>query len=177
MEKLVVINGSHHKQGTTTKCLEAIAEKLSEKYNLESEFFWLKDNIRSCVSCGPANCIAWCRFQDQFQEIAKAIQAAPMVLIGSPVYLDLPTSKTVAFLSRLNSLAEPTNREFFRGKKVYLHANGYCSGTKAVINAMRGAVEMLGFDCDGRSSTEYVEIWKDRKIRGGMKREDSCYLK
>jgi multimeric flavodoxin WrbA len=174
--KLIVINGSYRKNGTTTKCLTAVSEKLAEKYNLEISYFFLENNIRACINCGPGNCIKNCRFKDQFQKITKEIEEAPRVLIGTPVYLDFPTPKTLAFLSRLNSLAEPTESEFFQEKCIHLHANGYCSGTKAAIRVMMTACEMLGFTIEGRSTTEFVEIWPDGKIRGGMTRGDACFI-
>lgn len=176
-EKLVVVNGSYHKNGLTTKCLTARRAALMKELGIAEEdakYFFLDDNIRSCVDCGTGRCVKGCRYRDQFQEIAAAIEEATAVLIGSPVYLDTPTAKVLAFLHRLNCYAEPTKREFFRGKKVYLHANGYCSGTKAVIRAMMGACEMLGFTIPGRSTSEYIILWKDKKIRGGS--DGGCWV-
>jgi multimeric flavodoxin WrbA len=165
MSKLVVLNGSYHRAGVTARCLNAVAKKIP--FDFRKNIF-IANDLMSCVGCGPGKCIPGCNFKDQFQEIAGQIQTADYVLIGSPVYLDMPTAKLVALLTRLNCYAESTNREFFRGKRVHIHANGYCSGTKAVIRTIMGACEMLGFTVDGRSTTEYVELWKDKKIRGGM---------
>ena len=38
-----------------------------------------------------------------------------------------------------------------------------------------GACEMLGFTIEGRSTREYVVLWKDKKLRGGMTRNDTFY--
>lgn len=176
MKRLLVINGSYRKEGVTTKCLEAIYNKLAKKHDLTIEYVFLDNTISACISCGVGNCQIGCRISDQFQEIAKAIERAERVLIGSPVYLDFPTPKLLSLLSRLNCYAEATNREFFRDKRIHIHANGYCSGTKAVIGTLMNACEMLGFTIEGRSTTEYVEIWKDKKIRGGMDPSDACFL-
>jgi len=170
-EKLVVINGSYHENGLTAKCLMARGSALIKELGIDQnglEYVFLDDDIRACVDCGPGKCIKGCQYKDQFQEIAAALENATAILIGSPVYLDMPTAKVTAFLSRLNCYAESTKREFFRDKKVYLHANGYCSGTKKVIDAMMGACEMLGLTIPGRSTTEYIILWKDKKIRGGF---------
>jgi|GEM_PF-2939595 multimeric flavodoxin WrbA len=173
MGTLVVLNGSHRRHGVTTRCLQVVAERLARQRGLEIVSIFISNNMHSCVNCYPQPCVEGCRFTypkepDNFAEIVAAIRDADCVLIGTPVYLDMPTNKVVALLSRLNCMAEPTKREFFRGKKVFLHANALVSGTKAVIGSMRGACEMLGFDVEGRSSTEYIERWSDRKIRGGM---------
>jgi len=179
MGTLVVINGSYHRNGVTTKCLSKVSEKICDKFELTPINFFLDDYIRACVGCKSSDkidCEMWCRFHDQFQDIAHAIEKADRILIGTPVYLDFPTPKLLAFMSRLNCMAENTNREFFRGKCVHIHANGYVSGTKAAIRVLISACEMLGFNVEGRCTTEYIEKWSDTKIRGGMTQEDACFL-
>jgi multimeric flavodoxin WrbA len=177
MKKLVVLNGSYHPDGLTSKCLREVAKKISKEHGIRKVvYIFIDDNIRSCVGCEPGTCVLGCRFQDQFQEIAQEVSDANRVLIGSPVYLDMPTAKIVALLTRFNCYVESTNREFFKGKHVHIHANGYCSGTKAVIQTIMGACEMLGFTIDGRSTTEYLILWADKKIRGGMIPGEGCWL-
>lgn len=98
------------------------------------------------------------------------------VLLGSPVYLDMPTPQTAAFLTRLNCMAENTDRTFFEGKNIHLLSTAYCSGTKTCIHTMMGACEMLGFTVPGRSTREYICKWDDKKIRGGMHRDDVIWF-
>ncbi len=174
MKKIVVINGSYRPNGFTAKCLKAEAERLSREHDLEIKYFFLDDNIPACRNCSP--CHKGCQFIDQFQKITKEIEGAERVLFGSPVYLDFPSPKLLAFLSRLTSLAESTQREFFRDKKAHFLATAYCSGTKTVIHCLMGACEMLGFTIEGRCSKEYIQLWRDKKIRGGMKSEDAAFL-
>jgi multimeric flavodoxin WrbA len=181
MKKLVTINGSYRKYKNTYKCLKQEEAHLMRVLKDEThdgkattKYFYLDDNIYSCHQC--KKCVPGCRFKDQFQDIVEAIGNAEHVLIGSPVYLDFPSPKLLAFLTRLTSLAESTNREFFRGKKMHFVATAWCSGTKTVIHTLMGACEMLGFTIEGRSTKEYIELWKDNKIRGGMRPEDACYF-
>ena len=179
-QRLAVINGSYNRDGLTARCLGSRSAALAEELGIGKEevaFIFPDNDIRSCIGCKPGKCVIGCRFDygDGFGEIAAAIQNATAILIGSPVYLDMPTPKIMALLCRLNCYAENTKREFFRGKRVYLHANGFCSGTKSTIAAMMGACEMLGFDIPGRSTTEYIIKWEDKKIRGGM--DPGCWLK
>ena len=173
-KKLVVINGSYRPYQNTYDALQAEGKRLAKKHDLNMVYFYLDDDIKSCHQC--VRCEVPCRFEDQFHEIVKEIKKADRVLIGSPVYLDFPSPKLLAFLTRLTSLAESTNREFFRDKKMHFVATAYCSGTKTVIHTLMGACEMLGFTIEGRSSKEYIELWKDRKLRGGMSSADACYL-
>lgn len=182
MEKMVIINGSPRpdKVSNTYKALMSYKDFLEEKYSVEdgsfeSTYFKLPADLRGCNNC--PKCDIDCCFKDAMQGIMAAIKEADFVMIGSPVYLDMPTAQIVAFLTRLNCKAESTNREFFKGKKALLVATSYCSGTKSVIHTMMGACEMLGFDIDGRSTREYIKLWHDKKLRGGMNsRADAIFL-
>jgi len=174
-KKLVVVNGSYRENGFTKKCLDKEAERLKKKYKIkEIKYFFLDDQLVACLH--HEECRIGCIIQDQFQEIAGEIRDAERVLFGSPVYLDFPSPKLLAFLSRLSCYSENTGREFFRDKKAHFLATAYCSGTKTVIHTLMGACEMLGFTIEGRSSKEYIQLWRDKKIRGGMTQDDACYL-
>ena len=59
---------------------------------------------------------------------------------------------------------------------MHLLATGFCSGTKTCIHTMMGACEMLGFTIKGRSTREYIVKWSDKKLRGGMTREDAIFI-
>ncbi len=178
INRLVVINSSPRPDtiSNTYQALMAEVEFLQEKNpNLNVSYFKLPTDLKGCINC--PKCSIDCNIKDEFQNIAFEIAEADAVMLGSPVYLDMPTPQMVAFLTRLNCKAENTEREFFRNKKVLLVATSFCSGTKTVIHSMMGACEMLGFTIEGRSSREYICLWKDNKLRGGMSRKDAVYIK
>lgn len=177
MKKLVVINGSPRSDSVSNTYKALIAEVdyfVKNNPGLEVEYFKLPSNLQGCMNC--EKCDVTCNIKDGFQEIALALEDATDVMLGSPVYLDMPTAQMVAFLTRLNCKAENTNREFFRNKRVYLVSTSFCSGTKSCIHVMMGACEMLGFTIEGRSTREYIVKWSDKKLRGGMRREDAIFL-
>lgn len=172
MSKILILNGSPHPEGHTAAALQSVGEMLSA-HGDELHITQIPVDIKGCRDCG--NCHPRCEIDNAFRKIVDYIESAEIIVLGTPVYLDMPTPQVVALLTRLNCMAEPTGRIFFRGKKVYLVATSYCSGTKAAINVMRGACEMLGLDIPGRSSYEYVQRWDDKKIRGGYA-EHSVWL-
>ena len=92
------------------------------------KYFKLPTNLQGCLNCSKCN--KDCNFKDRFQEIADAIENASDVMLGSPVYFDMPTPQIVAFLTRLNCKAENTEREFFKDKRIHLLTTSFCSGTK-----------------------------------------------
>ena len=177
MKKLVVINSSPRNDNisNTYKALQAEIKYFKEhNENLEVVYFKLPYDLNGCINC--AKCNTYCNQKDIMQEIFKELETSDAILLGSPVYLDMPTPQMVAFLTRLNCMAENTNREFFRDKKAYLLSTSFCSGTKTCIHTMMGACEMLGFTIPGRGTREYICKWNDKKLRGGMTREDSIFL-
>ncbi len=177
MKKLVVINSSPRddKISNTYKALTSEIEYFKkENPDLEVIYHKLPQNLMGCVNC--AKCNPYCNFKDGFEEIVKDLEEADAMLLGSPVYLDMPSPNAVSFLTRLNCMAENTNRQFFKDKKAYLLSTSFCSGTKTCLHTMLGACEMLGFTIEGRSTREYICLWKDKKLRGGMTRQDAIYI-
>ena len=177
MKKLLIINGSPRNDNVsnTYKALMAEKDYFLKKYpEIEVVYKKLPKNMQGCINCEKCNIM--CNIKDEFQEIAREMETSTDVLLGTPVYLDMPTPQAVAFLTRLNCMAENTDREFFRDKNIYLLATGFCSGTKTCIHTMMGACEMLGFTIKGRSTREYIVKWNDTKLRGGMQRKDGIWL-
>ena len=173
MSQLLVLNGSPHSDRTTAKSLKQYADHLQKKYNIKSCcFIDISPFMLGCQDCG--SCKKYCNTpsNDNFAEIVIVMQDSDYVLFGSPVYLDMPTGQMVNLLTRLNCMAESTNREWFKNKKAFFLASALCSGTKSVIHTMMGACEMLGFTIEGRSSREYIKLWRDKKIRGGYRGEE-----
>lgn len=177
MKKLIIINSSPRPDKISNTYRALMAEKeffLSKHPSLEVSYHKLPIDLVGCMAC--INCIPGCRINDYFRDIVDDMKDCTDVLLGSPVYLDMPSTQMVAFLTRLSSLMENTDREFFRGKRVYLLATSFCSGTKTCIHTMMGACEMLGFDIPGRCSREYILKWDDKKLRGGMSKGDAIWL-
>ena len=178
MKKLVIINGSPRNDNisNTYKALMAEAAYYKNKFpELETEYFKLPKDMNGCFNC--KTCIPHCvQKGDNFKDIVNSMEDATDVMIGSPVYLDMPTPQTVAFLTRLNCMAENTDRKFFANKAIHLVSTAFCSGTKTCIHAMMGACEMLGFTIKGRSTREYIVKWADKKLRGGLSKNDAIWL-
>ena len=57
--KVLMVNGSPHKEGCTYTALKEVAGAL-EKYGIESEIFWVGNGeIAGCIGCGA--CAATCK--------------------------------------------------------------------------------------------------------------------
>jgi len=164
---LTTINGSPHPDGHTAKAVSALTEYLRDLYGIENSIaIDIPTDLQGCLGCELCS-YRKCVIKDTFIDFEVNIKMASVVLIATPVYLDMPTAQTVAMLTRLNRLADSTGRQIFKDKDVHLLAVSYCSGTKSAIHTMMGACEMLGFNIHGRSTWEHCLLWTDNKIRGG----------
>ncbi|MDR2402517.1 MAG: flavodoxin family protein [Spirochaetaceae bacterium] len=122
--KVLLINGSPHKQGCTYTALSEVAGPL-HAHGIETEFFHIGDGpIWGCTGCGGCAKTVRCVFaEDGVNVCVEKLIQADGVVIGSPVYYAGPNGALCAFLDRL----------FFRKSHHYAY-----KPAAAVVNCRRG---------------------------------------
>lgn len=101
MSKILMINGSPHKEGCTYTALQEVATSLS-KHGIESEIVYLGTKpVAGCIACHTCRRTGKCVFKDQVNEIAEQLDSYDGLVIGSPVYYAGPSGQVCAFLDRL----------------------------------------------------------------------------
>ena len=100
--KVILLNGSPHKKGTTFRSLEEVAKTLKES-GVESEIVWIGNSpIRGCIGCYSCRKTGKCAFSDaEFENIAQKIKDADGLVIGSPVYYASISGTLKCLLDRL----------------------------------------------------------------------------
>ena len=99
--KVLLINGSPHKDGCTFTALNEVAKTL-EKNGIESEILYLGVKpIAGCIACGKCFEQKKCVFDDKVNEILARSDEFDGLVIGSPVYYAGPAGQLCAFLDRL----------------------------------------------------------------------------
>ena len=103
--KCLLINGSHRNAGNTEMLLSAMKIEF-EKHEAETETVSLAvlplEHCRACDSCkGTSRCL----IEDGFNPLLQKILEAGVLIIGTPVYVGMPSSRMVALLQRLTYLA------------------------------------------------------------------------
>ena len=101
--KVLLINGSPHKEGCTFTALTEIKNQF-EKEGIDSEIFWIGNKpVRGCIACmkcGHGN--SKCAFDDDCaNEIIDKIIEADGLIVGSPVYYSGPNGALCAILDRV----------------------------------------------------------------------------
>ena len=99
--KVLIINGSPHKDGTTAGAISELVSSL-EKEGVESEVIHVGlENVRGCIACLGCNAGNGCALGGIVNEIAEKFKEADGLVIGSPVYYASPNGAFIALLDRL----------------------------------------------------------------------------
>jgi len=99
--KVLVLNGSPHSNGCVATALGEVIKTLNEE-GIKTEVFQIgKENIHGCIACNYCRKHGECVFKDKVNEVAKKLESADGLLIGSTVYYAGPNATLQAFLDRL----------------------------------------------------------------------------
>ena len=112
--KVLLLNGSPHKEGCTYTALKEIENTLNEE-GIETEIFNLgTDVISGCRGCGACRKIGKCVIDDKVNEFVKLAESADGFVFGSPVHYAAISGSVKSFLDRV----------FFSGSKEFTHKLG-----------------------------------------------------
>ncbi len=100
--KVLLINGSPHKEGCTFTALNEIANTL-QKNGIESEIFHIGEKpIANCIACGKCRETGKCVFDtDGVNEIGARLNEFGALVLGTPVYYAGPSGQLCSFCDRL----------------------------------------------------------------------------
>ncbi|MBP3358008.1 MAG: flavodoxin family protein [Opitutales bacterium] len=122
--KVLLINGSPHKEGCVFTALSEVANQLN-KNGIDSEIYHIGMNpVRGCIACGSCKNGDGCVFKDElYTALEQRVKECDALVIGSPVYYAGPNGSLCAILDRL----------FFACGKYLKYKPGAC-----VVNCRRG---------------------------------------
>ena len=98
--RVLLINGSPHKNGTTFTALSLISEYL-KKGNVDSSIVHIGAVIKACTNCVKCRDTGLCIFDDEVNKVLEIVDEYDGIIIGSPVYYAAPTGGIISFLNRL----------------------------------------------------------------------------
>lgn len=85
--KVVIINGSHRKNGTTAMILNEMYQQLKKYYDAEVQIIHVSDlELRYCVGCGVCYQTGACIYKDDAEHLSRCIAEADGIILGSPTY-------------------------------------------------------------------------------------------
>ncbi len=99
--KVLLINGSPHKEGCTYVALKEVAGAL-EKEGIETESVWIENKpVGGCIACGTCRNTGKCVFDDVVNRIREKCETADAFVFGSPVHYAAMSGNMKGFMDRL----------------------------------------------------------------------------
>ena len=137
--KVLLFNGSPHKNGCTYTALEEIAKTLKEE-GIDSEIYQIGINsITPCRACGACSKLGKCVIKDdKVNEFVEYAQDFDGFIIGSPVHYGSACGGITAFLDRAFFSAFMSGR----ANKIFSHKPGSAiasarrAGTTATLDQL-----------------------------------------
>lgn len=101
-QKVLLVNGSPHRNGNTFTALSEVAKTLEEE-GISSEIVHIGNRpVQGCIGCYKCKEKVICVFQDEtYLKLRGKLEAADGIIIGSPVYFGGPSGSLCALLDRL----------------------------------------------------------------------------
>lgn len=131
--KVLMLNGSPHKEGNTFLSLREM-EKIFREENIESEIVHVGNKaIRGCIACGSCREKGKCVFDDVVNEIAPKFEACDGLVAASPVYYASANATLIALLDRL-FYSTPFDKRMKVGASVVVARRGGLSATFDELN-------------------------------------------
>lgn len=137
--KVLLFNGSPHKNGCTYTALEEIAETLKEE-GIDSEIYHIGTTkpIYPCRACNACAKLGWCVITEDgvndFVEYAKDFDG---FIFGSPVHYGSACGGITAFLDRVFFSALLSGRmDYFKHKPASAIVSARRSGTTATLDQL-----------------------------------------
>lgn len=122
--KVILVNGSPHKEGCTYTALQEVAGSL-EKEGIETEMFWLGVKpIGGCIACNSCLSTGKCFQNDELvNAFLEKVPDADAFVFGSPVHYAAASGMLTSFMDRV----------FYGRADLFAHKLG-----AAVVSCRRG---------------------------------------
>lgn len=141
--KVLLINGSPHKKGSTFTALSEIAKQLTEE-GVESEIMHIGTKpISGCLACGMCSSKGKCVINDVVNEAVAKAKEADGLIFGAPVYFASPNGSMVSFLDRFFYSAPSEVYKFKPAACITVAAHAGATATYDMLNKYLGINSMV----------------------------------
>ena len=133
--KVLLVNGSPHKEGCTYTALNEVAKELNNE-GIETEIFWIGIKpISGCIACHKCSKIGKCVFNDVVNEFAQKAKKADGFIFGTPVHYAAASGAITSFMDRLfySTFSDP---DVFRLKPAATVVSARRAGTTATFEQL-----------------------------------------
>lgn len=113
--KVLLVNGSPRKNGSTNAALEEVASTL-ERNGIQTEIFWIGSKpLAGCIACKSCVKTGKCVFNDAVNECRQKAMEADGFIFGSPVHYAAASGAMTSFMDRLfySDFCGNANKSFY----------------------------------------------------------------
>ncbi len=133
--KVLLVNGSPHKDGCVSTALSEIAEALKSE-GIDSSPFWVGNQpVAGCIGCGACVGKRNCFRNDRVNEFVNIMDDYDGFVFGTPVHYAAASGEMASFLDRVFFIDE-FNGDHFAGKPAAAIATCRRSGGTAALDQM-----------------------------------------
>jgi len=97
--KVLLVNGSPHKNGTTKRALMEIQKTLTEE-GIASEIFEIEPDVTPCRACNACEKLGKCVLNDCVNDFILRAKSADGFIFASPVHYAAPSALLTTFMGR-----------------------------------------------------------------------------
>lgn len=134
--KVMLVNGSPHKQGCTFTALSEIASFLSEE-GIGSDVYWIGNKpIGGCIGCFQCAKKKRCVFDDKVNEFTETALDYDGFIFGSPVYYAGMNGNLMSFMDRAFFSSSAKDPHLFRFKPAVAVVSARRAGTTSALDQM-----------------------------------------
>ncbi|MBR6208851.1 MAG: flavodoxin family protein [Oscillospiraceae bacterium] len=132
--KVLLVNGSPHKNGCTNRALEVMAETLKSE-GVDSEIYWIGNKpIGGCIGCFACVKKKQCVTEDRVNEFTRLAAEYDGFVFGSPVYFSGINGSLMSFLDRVFFSASAQEPHPFRHKPATALVSARRAGTTSALD-------------------------------------------
>lgn len=131
--KVLIINGSPHRDGNTAIAINELKKVFAEEDILVENIEIGVKRVSGCLACPVCSPLGRCVVEDLVNETAIKFKEADGLIIASPVYYASPSGTLISLLDRLFHSAK-FDKRLKVGASVAVARRGGCSTTFDVLN-------------------------------------------
>ena len=156
MKKVLILNGSPRKKGSTAQLAEEAARALHDA-GIGTETIFLNEvAIKGCQACMwcKKNNVAECAIKDGMQDLHTKIKECDGMIVASPIYFGNVTAQTALWLNRMYPyLSMDLSSKLPKGKKIafiFAQGNPDASAFRPVTDIFVWVLGVTGFEVKGQ---------------------------
>ena len=134
--KVLLVNGSPHKNGCTYTALTEVAKTLNEE-GIDTEIFWIGIKpLAGCIACKKCAKTGLCAFDDRVNDFLDIAKDADGFIFGSPVHYAAASGAITSFMDRVFYADLQSGKQTFYLKPAAAVVSARRAGTTATFDQL-----------------------------------------